>query len=310
MQKKRWALELPAILVDPKLATWFSSFILTFAGVYLAISLLVMAAWQLTRNDSWIEFFFQVPGAFALVLLASVECLISAFVAGQFSQDHGLHQAWRLIAISAGCNLASAMCIQFLSTDLALNPLRNFGWWSHSTANMIRLAGFALGGPFRFALLSGGLAWVLRVYRKSGFLSRLKAMDWIVLTFVGLYAVVEMGGVAVAIHRGKHPSAIEVLCWPTDTLLWLLLSQGLLLYRSVQEMGHGWIGRCWQSLSIGVFLVTLADFCEWGMSWGYIPWPWNSLQWCIWIPAAGAFALAPLYQWEAILQARAAGRDA
>ena len=95
-----------------------------------------------------------------------------------------------------------------------------------------------------------------------------------------------------------------VLGWPTDPLLWILLSQALRLYRSAREMGSGFVGSCWSSFSIGVFLVTLGDVTMWATKMGYISWEWRVLEWYISLPAAAAFALAPLYQLHAITLAR------
>ena len=107
-------------------------------------------------------------------------------------------------------------------------------------------------------------------------------------------------------QRGKPTPFTEVAAWPVDVFLWLLLVEALLLYRSASEMGSGYIGRCWKALAVGVFLVSLGVVAMSATSWGYLPWPWSSVVWYVWLPAATAFALGPAYQLEAIQQVYAA----
>jgi hypothetical protein len=113
----------------------------------------------------------------------------------------------------------------------------------------------------------------------------------------------EAAGVVTAVRNGKRPGLLEVASWPVDPLLVLLVAEALLLNRSAREMGAGWVSRCWRSYSIGVFLVLLGDLGLWLTAYGYLPWPWNSVVWYIWLPASCAFALAPAYQLETIFQA-------
>ena len=182
--------------------------------------------------------------------------------------------------------------------------------WSQPTAQLFRQAGLILGGTFRYGLLAAGLFWSLRVYRRTGFLSRLRAVDWVLLALAGAYLAREVTSVVAAIRAGKHPDLFEIAGWPVDPLLCLLLAEALLLHRSVQQMGSGWISRCWGSMSMGIFLVLLGDLGIWLTSFGYLVWPWNSVIWYVWLPAASAFAVAPAYQLEAICSARAPSADA
>jgi hypothetical protein len=216
-----------------------------------------------------------------------------------------MRKAWNLIVISAGCDLAGALLVQVLSAQTALNPFTYASWWSSSDSAFLRDYGSVIGGPLRFAFLAGGLFQALRSYRKSGFLERPAVIDWALLAVTGTYVVREFAGVIFAIQHGKHPGPAEVLRWPTDPLLWLLLAEGLLLYRSVRQMGPGWIGRCWKAFSVGVGLIVLGDLAIWATAYGYLPWPWSSLGWYVWLPAAAAFAMAPAFQLEAVHRAYA-----
>jgi hypothetical protein len=254
-----------------------------------------------------VDYFFKYPAALLSATFAVVELFFSLLVIREFLPDQPLRKAWRLIAFSAACDVISTVTVQVLAVRSLLNPLTRASWWSDSAGGAIRQFGLIIGGPVRFALLAAGLAYALRAYKRTGLQARRKPIDWVLLSIMGIYLVVQTRDVTIALRNGWHPPPAVVLGWPTDPLLWLLLAEALLIYRSVQLTGDGFIGRCWKVLSIGVFLVSLGDIAIWAASWGFLPWPWSALEWYIWLPAAAAFALAPVYQLEAITHARLPG---
>jgi hypothetical protein len=302
---RRLALHRLPGLRDLEFSRGCSTFILVLTVGYLAAGLLAAAAWRITHNDAWFIEFFNLPGAALLVTLAGLELALSLRVAAEFSPGQWMRTAWRLIALSALCDLIGALASQIFGTESPFNLLRIF-YPPPFVAAMTRDFGLVVGGPFRFAFLAAGLFWSLRVYRRAGFLGRLAAVDWAVLAMVFAYIIDEAWGLFQALEAGKQPAPAEIMGWPVDPLLWVLLLEALLLYRSVRETGVGWIGRCWGAFSIGIALITLGDVAIWATNYGYLPWPWSSLGWYVWMPAAGAFAIAPAYQLEAIHQARSA----
>ena len=284
------------------------SVLILFASlVYLAMGLVALLAADRTGNFYWVEEFFKYPAALLSTTFAVIELSFSLLVTREFLPEQPMRKAWRLIALSAACDVVSAVTVQVLAVKSLLNPLIYVNWWSESAAATVRQFGLTVGGPLRFALLTAGLAYALRAYKRTGLLGRRKPIDWVLLSIMGIYLVAQARDVTVALRKGWHPPPAMVLGWPTDPLLWLLLAEALLLYRSVQQAGGGLIGRCWKALSIGVFLVSLGDIAVWAANWGFLPWPWSALEWYIWLPAAAAFALAPAYQLEAIAQARLPG---
>jgi hypothetical protein len=290
------------------LADWFRACWISigvFVSAYLALGLLALSYWQFTGNIRWVEEYFRRPGALSLVFLAAVELLFCVRVRREYSPAQPMRKAWNLIVISAGCDFAGALFVQILSAQTALNPLSHTAWWSAAEAASLRAYGQVLGGSLRFAFLSAGLFLSLRSYRKSRFLAQLAVIDWVFLAAAGAFVLREAADLIFALQHGKHPSPAEVLGWPTDPLLWLLLAESMLLYRSVSQMGPGWIGRCWKAFSVGVALVALGDIAIWATTYGYLPWPWSSLGWYLWLPAAAAFAMAPAYQLEAVHRAYA-----
>ncbi|HWB83784.1 MAG TPA: hypothetical protein VG675_06570 [Bryobacteraceae bacterium] len=285
-----------------------STFILGVAVVYLIAGLAALAAWRLTGDTAWVEEFFRSPGAVALVCLAALELFFSIQVFREFSSGQPLGMAWKLIAISAAGDLMGAILVQILGVRWHINPLRYFSVWPSIEVESLRNLGLIVGGTFRYALLAAAFYRALQVYRKSGFLSRLKMVDWCILALASGYVVREARDLILALLAGKRPAAVEVMGWPVDPLLVILLAESMLLFRSAQKMGKGWIGRCWRAFSVGVGFIVAGDVALWATNYGFLPWPWSAVGWYMWIPAAALFAAAPAYQLEAIFLAR--GREA
>ena len=185
-------------------------------AAYLVMGIAAMAAWGITGNVRWVEFYFRVPGAFVLVFLSATSLILCRRVQREFSPAEPMYRAWYLIFISAACDLIGAIFVQFLSASQAYNPLAYAHWWSPELAVSLRQFGQVIGGSLRFAFLAAGLFQALRIYRKFGFLARLTIADWALLAAAGAYVLREAADLAYAIHNGKHPSTGEILGWPTD----------------------------------------------------------------------------------------------
>lgn len=291
--------------------TGCASTLLLVTSIYLAVGIVAFVAWGATGNIAWVLDYFKVPGALLLVWMALIEFWLALRVREHFARGEALHNAWIWISLSALCHVLAAACSQVLSLRSWINPLAHlpdFPDFNDAAAQSVRQLGHILGGLFRYGLLAAGLFSALKAHRQAGLLGRLRVTDWALLAAAGAYVVWEFAGVVTAVRNGKHPSLLEMASWPVDPLLVLLFAEALLMSRSVREMGTGWISRCWRCYSIGVFLVLLGDLGLWLTAYAYLPWPWNSVVWYVWLPAACAFALAPAYQLETIFQAVTEGR--
>ena len=273
-------------------AIGWSTLILAVTAAYLAVGLGTYAAWQISGNAAWIDDFFRVPGSLLMVSLSLVQVVFAWRVRGQFSRGEPLYAAWQLIALSAACDFVATLAIQIFS---------NLG--SNSRSQLVRQCGLTVGGPVRFALLAAGLLFALQVYRRSGFLGRLAAVDWVLLAGAVLYVMREFWDLWIALQHGKKPDWAEIANWPVDPLLCLLLAEAMLLHRSARRMGPGWVGRCWRAFSAGIVLVVLGNVSIWAAAYGYLPYPWSNIGWYVWLPASAAFAIAPVYQMEVIQKA-------
>jgi hypothetical protein len=284
-----------------------SSILLGMTGVYLAIGLAGFVAWQITGNFRWVGDYFQIPGALLSLFLAATQFWFARRALDHFEAGEPMRMAWMCITASAGFEVANVVLSQILARPSMLNPMQLAGWWSPITGEELRKVGIMMGGTCRFSVLALGLWFALRGYRRAGLLGRLNRINWLTLGVMGIYVLAEIGEIG-GVLRGSKPVPWHVIIgWPVDPFLWLLLAQAMLLYRSAQQMGPGWITRCWVAMAAGVFLVLVGDVALWATNWGYLPWPWSGLEWYIWPVAGAAFALAPMYQVEAIL--RAHGRE-
>ncbi|MEO8594774.1 MAG: hypothetical protein ABI759_15760 [Candidatus Solibacter sp.] len=265
---------------------------------YVVIGALVVAASRLGNDAASIEAFFRIPGVLLTLWLCGVGLHFNLRVWRAFESGEPMRMAWKLIAVSATSGLAGSVLIQLFGTGL---PAASAAAGSSRLA-MLRGVGMALDGQFRFAALAAGLFLVLRIYRRAGCLARLRAIDWVPLAVFGAFIVREA---VEAVQRwGIHPlSAREWMNLQVDPLLWILLWQALLLFRSVRRMGKGWISQCYAAFCLGIALVLLGDAATWAGNWGYLPWLCSAVGAYAWIPAAGAFAVAPALQWEAMRSA-------
>lgn len=283
-----------------------ATFIALVTAAHLAVGLAVLAVYLLSGNAVWVEQFFRVPGALLLLALAGMQLAYSFLAWRGFDPGEPMRAAWGFISLAAAWEVAGTLAIQILSSGTIMNPLRGAAFWPDA-AGWIRDAGHIAGGTCRFACLATGLFYALRVYRHAGFLARLLWPDRLILLGLAGYIVWEFADLGIAIQHGKHPAAAEMAEWPVDPLLWVLLLEAMLLYRSVRAMGPGWIGRCWMAFGVGVALVSLGDISSWAFAYGYLRWPWVALGWYVWLPASAAFALAPAYQLHAMRAASAGG---
>jgi hypothetical protein len=262
----------------PSLSSW----LLAVTVVYLAVGLVMFGLWKLTGENRWIVSFFQGPGAMLALALALTSLTMSHRAAGFFPTRAPMHSAWSLFRLSAICDVFSVLSTQFVPSA--------------------RPAGQIVGGTFRYALLAGALWYALKAYRSSGLLARYRPADYLLLGIMAAFLAYALSEI-LTVLLSRRPSLAEAASWPVDPLLWFLLAQALLLRRSAFGMEGGHVARCWKALAAGVILVALGDIALLAARQGYLTHPWSALEWYIWLPAGAAFALAPVYQVEAVAAA-------
>jgi hypothetical protein len=280
----------------------WSNWLILVTATYLLLGVAALAGYSVTGNPTWVESFFRIPGALLALFLAVTALWFNLQVLGHYEQQEPMHVVWLMISGAAGFEVAGVTFSQVLAAESPLNPLTHISWWSAATATMIRQYGLLLGGTCRFTLLAIALVSSVRIYRRNKLLGHLKVMDRILWLLMGAFVIKEYSEIVKAWPTRRFP-AVEIAGFPVDLLLWICLTQAMLLYRSAHQMGPGWITRCWNAFAVGAFLICVGVVSDWATRWGYIVWPWNAITWYIWLPAGAAFALAPIYQLEAIQHA-------
>jgi hypothetical protein len=215
--------------------------------------------------------------------------------------------AWMLISLAAACHMLGTMLSHLFATDSYFNPLYAFKFGFYTSAKpYLLLLGQALAGPLNMAILACGLLLVLQLYRGLGLLGKLKGLDWGMLGLVSAYSVF----VAYTVIRSRVDASgvagiVDYLNWSGDPLLCLLLFESIWIRRSLVDMGWGFVSKCWGSFVAAIFLTSMGSMGKWATAYQYIPWPQSSVTWYVWYLASAAFALAPAFQVEASITARA-----
>jgi len=89
----------------------------------------MFAAWLVTGNPVWVNWFFEWPWIVLMVGLAALQAWLGFSVRRVFLPDEPLYRAWSLIAFSAACDLLGAISVQWASSGSALNPLTYSSRW-------------------------------------------------------------------------------------------------------------------------------------------------------------------------------------
>jgi len=277
-------------------------FIMLAASIFLFVGLGALAAEQITGRAECVRTFFRGPGAFCLVFLATLEFSLARLVVRQFAEGEPLQPAWFLIMLSGGCHMASALCVQILSVNSALNPLSGgVGAGPDATLSALYRFGIVVGGPMHMLLLAAGLGWMLRMCRRSGFVLRFDRTNWLLLAIAGLEVYFELSFLRQA--SGQGLTAYDAVMALNGPLLILLLIEANLVRSYMSKPGGGLIAKCWSTFSAAIFLSTVASLGMWMNVSGYLTPALASITWYVWFLSAAAYALAPAWQIEAIQSA-------
>ena len=274
----------------------------------LALGALTLLAWRITGNPAWVSAFFPTTSAVLIVGFAVIGLWLGLQVTAHFGSTDLLRQGWTLIALSNLLLGTNVVLLQLLRGKSPLFPFLLTTTGGEVYLSVARQNGLTFGGPLRLLLIAAGLYFVLKAYRQSGLLGKLKIVDWALIALFGVYTCRNLVSIAATVQRQGGGLAVwQVFGWPVDLVLWLLLIQALLLFRSARQMDPGRIGKCWKALSFGVFLTVASDIGIWAITYGYLPGYWAVLIYYPWIAAAAAFARAPALQLEAIRAAESGG---
>lgn len=291
----------------PPAAWWIGAITAAHMALALAVAL---TAW-LAGKPALLADFLRYPGALFLVGASGAAFWLSLRCWQQFSKTDLLRQAWLLIMLGAGSSLVGSLFTQVLGAYTKLNPLMYTATgWPAPAIKLFGRVGLLLNGPFQMTLLACGLSFVLRAYRRSGLFPHLARWIWLMAGALMLYTVHEAKLLQALLRTGKVSAGFQILGWPSDPLLIVLLFEAACILRPVLGTGWGLIARCWGAFAAGIMLRALGDILLMAAFQGNLPEPARTLGWVAWFLAAAAYALGPAYQWEAFRQILEGSRTA
>ena len=276
---------------------------------HLAVGLGMVVASRLSGKPDLIANFFRYPGAIYLVGMSAIAFWLSLRCWRQFSKADLLRQAWLLIMLAAAMDALGNVCLHVLGAYAWLNPLTHTAsGWPAPAIKLLGRVGLLLGGLFQMALLACGLSFVLRAYRRSGLFPNLSRWICLLAGVLMLYTVHEARLLQALLRSGKVSGGIQILGWPSDPLLIVLLFEAVCILRPVLGTGWGLIARCWAAFAAGIVFHALGDILA--SRHGYPPQTIGTLSWCAWFLAGAAYALGPAYQLEAFRAVEQSARHA
>jgi len=256
--------------------------ILLLLALHLAIGLGLCCLMLAGRSDA-VYPYLRIVGGIFLIFCAAVELSFALFAWSGFTADQPMWLAWAFVSASSACRL-TGYC---LSNQFA------------AATPFMRDIGIMLSSPFALFLLTIAFSLVLFEYRALGWSSPLRFRDYAALAVVVAFTARQAWEVW-RFQRGIPSSPIAAINWATDPLLCALLLLALLLWRTTRSIDGGLVTYCWLTYAAAAMLTFFGNVGLWVTNWYFVPWPWNSIAWFVWYPAAAAFAAAPAFQFEAV----------
>jgi hypothetical protein len=285
------------ILTRPTL----SGLVLLATSLHLSLGLVTHALWLLRGNQALFRYYFSYQDPLFLLACVVVELALSYTAWKQFAPGQALRRAWLLIMASALCQMVGMVLSHILPADSYINPL----YVLHrpllkATQAHLAAVGLFIGGPVQMVILGGGLIIVFRLCRRFATRLKIKLVDWLILGFVGAYAV-NVAYVVVRLRWGARPAPgfSEVMNWANDPLLCVLLFFTFFLRRSLVQMGWGFVTKCWGAYVVAILGTSVASMGMWLANFGILPYPESAILWYVWPIIYAAYALGPTYQVEA-----------
>ncbi|MBK7928762.1 MAG: hypothetical protein IPJ98_15090 [Bryobacterales bacterium] len=268
---------------------WFA------AGLFGALALAAWLSWMAfggwspaTPGDfAAVEAVFGTPYKIFLTLMAAAGAMLSFGAMRQFPRHHPLHAAWQVLGVAAVCRLLGGVWVAapWIVTGSAM---------PHHEA-----AGLFIAGPVSLCALGFGLLCALRAYRSLGLTWTPRPADYALLIAGALFTLRHAGQIAGILWHGPLPEPMVMLGWLSDPALLFTLAVAVPLRRIAASQGGGLVAACWSSMAAGTMLTFLGNQMLFLETSFYLPWPYTSITWLIWIPAAAAFTLGPAYQFAA-----------
>ena len=268
---------------------WFASGLCFLLTVCAWIHWMAFGGWGANGpgDFTYMGIAFGAPHKIFLILTAAAATALSFGALCQFEQRHPLYSAWLMLFVAAGCRLVGR-AVGELPSVISAGHLESF-----------RSAGQLIAGPISQLSLGFGLLVALRAYRSVGLSLRLTVMDCVMLSAGTIFTLRHLTQILAILRHGPVQEPIALLNWLSDPALLFTLAVSVPLRRIALSQGGGLVASCWSAMTAGALLTFLGNFMIFLENYSYLPWPWYSVTWIIWIPASAAFTLGPAYQFAA-----------
>ncbi|MGQ9919426.1 MAG: hypothetical protein ACUVS7_18670 [Bryobacteraceae bacterium] len=293
----------------PEIFPWSPVISWTATGFTVA-GLLFVVYWLETGDASPLNAWFREFGALLLALFPLAGTAAAGRVVSLFGSQEPMRQSWLWLGAASAVHAASNAIRHIFGKDILLNPLRSLPGieeWLPALEQFGRL----LGGILFPAVLIGGLGLALRTYIRLGLLPRLRRVDWLALTGIGLFFAYHAANAFRWLSDpGVRITPLVCLNLLVDPLYAVLFAMAILLRRAKLSLRKGLMERCWTAYCWAIFLTCAGSLALTLHEQGVLPSRWLWPTWLIWHPAAALFALGPVYQLETMETALASASAA
>lgn len=277
-----------AMLLMPRFV-WFAAGVFGVLAFAAWVSWMAFGGWSPSGAGDFaaMEAVFGTPYKIFLTLMAAAGALLSFGAMRQFPRPHPLHAAWQVLGVAAVCRLVGGVWVAapWIATGRGLPGFE--------------AAGQLIAGPVSLCALGFGLLFAYRAYRSLGLQATPKLVDYALLLAGALFTLRHAGQIAGILWHGPLPEPMVMLGWLSDPALLFTLAVAVPLRRMAASQRGGLVAACWSSMAAGTMLTFLGNQMLFLETSFYLPWPYTSITWLIWIPAAAAFTLGPAYQFAA-----------
>ncbi|MBN8733341.1 MAG: hypothetical protein J0L64_22595 [Acidobacteria bacterium] len=277
-----------ALLQLPRFV-WFAAALFGALALAAWTSWMAFGGWSPTTPGDFaaMEAVFGAPYKLFLSLMAAAGMLLSFGAMRQFPRNHPLHAAWQVLGVSAACRLVGGVWVA------APWIVAGYG------APHYEAAGQFIAGPVSLCALGFGLLFAYRAYRSLGLTWTPRLADYAMLLAGALFTLRHLGQIAIIVWQGPLPALMVMLGWLSDPALLFTLVVAIPLRRIAAAQGGGLVAACWSAMAAGTLVTFLGNQMLFLETSFLLPWPYTSITWLIWIPAASAFTLGPAYQFAA-----------
>lgn len=274
--------------------------VVSSCAAFSTIAAFLIAHWLATGETRWLDFWFKEIGGPLLAVFALAEAAGAAAAARWFSPGEPMGKVWRVLSAAGAVHAASMFVRHVLGAPIQANPLHQLAW-EPQRMTLLQEFGRVLGGTLYFALLAAGLVLALRQHWKLRLIRSLSRFELaVLLAATGVFAYTLLAARFWLSQPEVRPNPLWWIGWVTDPLLALLFSASLLLGKSAGRLQGGLLARPWFAYFAASLLTCIGSLCVGLKQAGLVReaplWP----VWLLWHPASAAFALAPIYQLEAV----------